>query len=108
MGLQGLLFLLVSRTLVFWLPHPPSVRWCSEILAVLLSALVFAAVHLALFTQVLGPGGEPYHPGIFLWRVLAGVLLAALFRWRGPGVAAWTHALFNLALAIGAGPAVLL
>lgn len=108
MGLQGLCFLALSRTLVFFLPYERGVRWTAELGAVVLSAFVFAAAHLAVFTQVFGPGGEPYHAGIFPWRVLAGILLAGLFRWRGPGVAAWTHALFNVALAIGAGPQVFL
>ena len=36
------------------------------------------------------------------------LLLALLFLWRGPGVAAWTHGLFNFALILGAGPEVLL
>lgn len=108
MGLQGLFYLALSRTIVFFVPFERGARWTAELVAVLLSALVFAAAHLAVFTQVFGPGGEPWHAGIFPWRVLAGILLAVLFRWRGPGVAAWTHAFFNVALAIGAGPEVFL
>lgn len=108
MGLQGLFYLALSRTLFFFVPFERGTHWVAEAGAVLLSALVFAAAHLAVFTQVFGPGGEPWHAGIFPWRVLAGILLAVLFRWRGPGVAAWTHAFFNVALAIGAGPQVFL
>ena len=37
---------------------------------------------------------------------LAGILLGLLFRWRGPGVAAWSHGLFNLALLLGIDPDV--
>ena len=40
------------------------------------------------------------------WRLLAGILLAGLFRWRGLGVCAWAHGLFNLGLVLGAGPGV--
>ena len=36
------------------------------------------------------------------------ILLGLLFRWRGVGVTAWTHGLFNLALLLGAGPDVFL
>ncbi len=77
-------------------------------LAIAASATVFAASHLGVFTQVLGPGGEPFRAGVFTWRLLAGILLGTLFRWRGPGVAAWAHALFDLFLSIGAGPDVFL
>lgn len=108
MGVQGLAFLALRAIARTWLPHEASARIAADLGAILVGALVFSAAHLAVFTQLLGPGGEPYHSGIFPWRVLAGILLSALFRWRGPGVAAWTHALFNAALAIGAGPGVFL
>ena len=72
-----------------------------------LTSLAFAAVHLEVLASHLGPGGEPYDPYVFLWRLLAGILLALLFRWRGPGVAAWCHACFNVALLLGAGAEVL-
>jgi membrane protease YdiL (CAAX protease family) len=108
MGLQGLLYLALRPTLAFWLGAERGARVGAEVLAVLLAAVVFAAAHLAVFTQVFGPGGEPFHAGVFPWRVLAGILLAVLFRWRGPGVAAWTHASFNFATSIGAGPEVFL
>ncbi|MBK7877915.1 MAG: CPBP family intramembrane metalloprotease [Planctomycetes bacterium] len=108
LGLQSLLFLVLRRVIVFWIGADGPARWVAEAGAVLLSSLVFAAAHLAVFTQVFGPGGEPFHAGVFPWRVLAGILLALLFRFRGPGVAAWTHAFFNLVLSIGAGPGVFL
>ncbi len=72
------------------------------------SATMFAAFHLAPFVGWLGRGGETFEPDIFSYRLLAGMLLAIVFRWRGPGVAAWTHGLFNLALCLGAGPDVFL
>jgi hypothetical protein len=82
-------------------------RWISEGSAVLGSALLFAAGHLDAATRLLGIEGEPFDAGVFLWRSVAGVFLAGLFRWRGPGVAAWSHGLFNLALILGSGPGVL-
>jgi len=108
LGLQSLLYFLFVRALRFWMPDGPLLRGVSEVATVALAALAFAAAHLAVFTQVLGPGGEPWHAGVFHWRVLAGILLALVFRWRGPGVAAWAHAWFNAALAIGVGPEVFL
>lgn len=107
-GLHGLLFLATNRILVGLGAGRRSSRFLSEACAVSLSALTFAAAHLALFAQVLGPGGEIFEASVFTWRTLAGILLCGLFRWRGPGVAAWTHAFFNLALFIGAGPDVFL
>jgi hypothetical protein len=38
---------------------------------------------------------------------LGGLALGLIFRWRGPGVAAWAHALFNVALWIGIDPDVI-
>ena len=72
------------------------------------SALLFAGAHLASWTAWLGPGGEPYDPSLFTWRLFAGILLGLVYRWRGPGVASWTHGSFNLALLLGAGPDVFL
>jgi hypothetical protein len=81
-----------------------SARLVGEIAGLVGSAGIFAALHLAAFTTWLGRGGEAFEPFVFLWRLLAGMALAGLLRWRGPGVAAWTHALFNLGLLLGAGP----
>jgi hypothetical protein len=79
-------------------------RLVGEIVGLVGSAGIFAALHLAVFTTWIGRGGETFDPFVFLWRLLAGMALAGLLRWRGPGVAAWTHALFNLGLLLGAGP----
>lgn len=81
-------------------------RWGAEVLALAGSSLAFAAFHLDWAVTWMGVGGEPFHPAVFTYRVLAGMLLGLLFRWRGPGTAAWTHGLFNLALLLGAGPDV--
>ena len=74
--------------------------------AAVLSSLCFAACHLDVVMRALGLVGEPYDGRIFLWRALAGLFFAGLFRLRGVGVAAWSHGLFNLALILGAGPGV--
>jgi hypothetical protein len=102
-------------------------RLCADVASLGLSAFVFAAAHLASFAEAFGAaaidrgssvqgapdapssiGGEVFEPAVFTWRFLAGILLGCLFRWRGPGVAAWSHGLFNVALLIGAGPDVFL
>lgn len=81
-------------------------RGSAELLAAILSSLAFAGYHVSHALAPLGIGGEPFRPALFVYRFLAGMLLVAIFRWRGPGVAAWSHGVFNLALCLGAGPAV--
>lgn len=71
------------------------------------STVLFALAHLSRFTSWLGAGGARFEVGHFTWLCLAGVLLGLLFRLRGPGVAAWSHALFNLGLYLGVDPDVL-
>lgn len=72
-----------------------------------LSSAVFAAAHLRRFTGWLGPGGAEFDAALFTWLALAGILLGLIFRLRGPGVAAWAHGLFNVALLAGVDPDVL-
>jgi hypothetical protein len=103
-GAQGLAYLLAIRALRALGAAERWARIVSETLSIAVAGFVFAAAHLASFLSPLGAGGEPFDPHVFTWRALAGMLLSALFRWRGPGVAAWSHALFNLALLLGAGP----
>lgn len=107
-GVQSLLWLLAAELMRFLTASRVLVLSLAEILSILGAGLLFAASHLAVFTQILGPGGEPFDPAVFTGRLLAGILFGALFRWRGPGVAAWAHALFDLGLSIGAGPDVFL
>jgi len=56
--------------------------------SVLLSAAVFSVWH---FVEV---GGAQWEP--FLYRLVAGAALGAIYLCRGLGVAAYTHALFNV------------
>lgn len=83
-------------------------RWSAELLGAVGSSLLFACFHLASWTGWLGQGGEPFDLAAFTWRFLAGLAFAVTFRWRGPGVAAWGHGLFNAWLLMGVDPATLL
>jgi len=83
-------------------------RWPAELLALVLSSLAFAAVHLDAVVGWMGAGGESYDFTLFAWRAFAGALLAAIARSRGLGVAVWAHAVFNLGLVLGSGPGVFL
>lgn len=106
-GVYGVIYLSLARLTVFFGAPRSAGAVLGELGALLGSALVFAAIHLEAVAEPLGLGGERFDPGVFLWRTLAGISLAGLFRWRGLGVAAWAHGLFNFALALGSGPGVL-
>ena len=58
--------------------------------AALVGAFVFSLVHY------LGPLGDPFRLDSFLFRFLFGLALNAVFLIRGFGVAAWTHALYDV------------
>jgi len=64
-------------------------------LAALLGAALFSLVHY------LGPLGDPFALPSFTFRFLFGLALNALFLWRGFGVAAWTHALYDVMVVTG-------
>lgn len=102
----SLIYLGVARLAGFFGLARHATAVAAELAALLGSSVLFAALHLEVLTRLVGVGGEPFHSVVFLWRLLAGLVLAALFRWRGFGVAAWAHALFNVSLLLGAGPGV--
>jgi membrane protease YdiL (CAAX protease family) len=62
--------------------------------AVILGALIFSAFHY------IGPYGETLELGSFTFRAVAGLLFSGLYLLRGFGVTAWTHALYDVFLAI--------
>lgn len=107
-GVLASLALAARVTFEWFLGLPRTSRALAEVAALLGSAVVFAAAHLAPVVGLVSPGGEPFDGARFAWRATAGFALALLYRWRGMGVAAWCHAFFNLALALGAGPEVFL
>ena len=102
----SLLYLFTVRVAAFFGLTVGAWHLLGDLVAILGSSALFAAFHLATFTRFLGLGGEPFEANVFLWRLLAGILLAGLFRWRGLGVVAWAHGLFNVALLLGADPGV--
>ncbi len=108
LGAYSLIALFALRSLRFLGLPPTSAGFAADGFALVLSSLAFAAFHLRSFNAWLGSGGEPYDASAFWWRFLAGALLALVFRWRGLGVAAWCHAFFNAALALGSGARILL
>lgn len=63
--------------------------------AALIAAAIFSAVHYV------GVFGDPFTLSSFTFRFLFGLLLNALFIVRGFGIAAWTHALYDISIVIG-------
>ncbi|MEX2317063.1 MAG: CPBP family intramembrane glutamic endopeptidase [Pirellulales bacterium] len=58
--------------------------------AVVLTSLVFSAAHYV------GPQGEAFEAFTFCFRFTAGAFFAVLFVYRGFGIAAGTHALYDI------------
>ncbi|MFV1883859.1 MAG: CPBP family intramembrane glutamic endopeptidase [Balneola sp.] len=65
-------------------------KWAAVIAAVTLSALLFSAVHYT------GSMGDLFTLNSFAYRFIFGLILNGLYVWRGFGVAAWTHALYDV------------
>ncbi len=68
--------------------------WLAGTLATLVGAVVFSAFHYV------GPFGDPWALGSFTFRAVAGVLFSGLYLARGFGIAAWTHALYDVFLTL--------
>jgi membrane protease YdiL (CAAX protease family) len=62
---------------------------------VVLTSLVFSAAHYV------GPHGEPLEAYTFVFRFTAGAFFAILFVYRGFGIAAGTHALYDIFVSLG-------
>jgi hypothetical protein len=64
-------------------------RWIALTLAFLASAVLFSAAHHVI-------GGEPWRIGVFVYRLLCGLVFATIFQTRGFAVAVYTHALYDV------------
>lgn len=64
------------------------------VFATLVGALVFSAFHYV------GPYGDRFELPSFTFRAIAGVLFSGLYLLRGFGITAWTHALYDVVLAV--------
>jgi hypothetical protein len=62
--------------------------------AVVVAALVFSTFHY------IGPMGDAFTLASFTFRAIAGLLLSGLYVARGFGIAAWTHALYDVGLTV--------
>jgi len=74
-------------------------RWnpaASGIFAAIVGALLFSLFHYV------GPLGDEFTLGSFTFRAIAGLLFSALYLLRGFGIAAWSHALYDVFLSLAA------
>jgi membrane protease YdiL (CAAX protease family) len=85
--LVGGLFLALSRIV--------DRRIVAYVVAALAGAFLFSLVHY------LGPFADEFAVGSFLFRFLFGLCLNGIFLLRGFGVAAWTHALYDVMVVTG-------
>jgi len=82
-----LILLNLGIGLLAWMRAGPS---GSLIGGIVLTSLLFSVAHYV------GPCGDPFRWLTFLFRFLAGVFFAVLFRYRGFGIAAGAHAFYDL------------
>jgi hypothetical protein len=94
---EELLFRVILVSALAWV-GTKLFRWGttrSAVFAVCLAALIFSAFHY------LGPYGDRLEPRSFVFRTVAGLLFSGLYVLRGFGITAWTHALYDVFLALG-------
>ena len=81
--------ILVSLLLLV-LKYPVKTKWLRFALAMVIAALLFSTVHY------IGDLGDTFTLGSFLFRFLFGLALNAIYIFRGFGMAAWTHAIYDI------------
>jgi len=92
---EELLFRLILLSLVAWaFRRAGTVPRVSMILAAVITSLLFAAAHHV------GPSGEPLQYSRFLFRFLAGIFFSIVFIYRGFGIAAGSHAAYDLMVGV--------
>jgi len=93
---EAIFRLVLFSTMLAVLARVDAKGWLAVAVAALVSATLFSAAHYW------GPYGEPFSNYTFLFRLLAGLYFAYLFRCRGFGVAVGSHACYNVMVSIGA------
>jgi hypothetical protein len=88
---EELVFRVILVGGMFWiLQRLSDSRRAAYVVAAVTGALLFSAVHY------IGVFGDPFTIGSFLFRFLFGLAMNVIFLVRGFGVAAWTHALYDV------------
>ncbi len=92
---EELLFRVVLVGALLWLGRRLGLgRVAASAAAVVVSALIFSAFHYV------GALGDTFTVQSFTFRAIAGLAFSALYVVRGFGITAWTHALYDLGLAL--------
>jgi len=90
---EEMLFRLLLFSVLLWgfrVAEVPS----AGLLAGLISSVLFAAAHN------IGPHGESFVPYVFLFRILAGLYFALLYRLRGFGIGVGAHAGYDVLVGV--------
>lgn len=88
---EELVFRVILVGGMFWALNKVMRRsWMAYVSAALIGALLFSAVHY------IGSLGDAFTLSSFTFRFLFGLALNGIFLARGFGVAAWTHALYDV------------
>jgi membrane protease YdiL (CAAX protease family) len=69
--------------------------WLAIGLAMLISSIAFSAAHH------IGQLGDPVQLGVFVYRVIAGLFFAALYRFRSFAIAVYSHTLYDVYVLVG-------
>jgi membrane protease YdiL (CAAX protease family) len=91
---EELLFRLILLSLAVWALRKAHAGTATVLLAVVLTSLLFAGAHY------IGPAGDSFRWFGFLFRYVAGVFFSLLFIYRGFGVAAGTHAAYDILIGL--------
>jgi len=76
----------LGRRVFKWKP------WPAGVVAAVTGAIVFSAFHY------MGAFGDAFELRSFVFRAIAGLFFSVLFLLRGFGIAAWAHALYDIAV----------
>jgi len=88
---EELFFRVILVSLLVWIfSKILAKKWMAYATAVIVAALCFSYVHYV------GEFGDPFTIGSFLFRFLFGLALNLIYVIRGFGMAAWTHAIYDI------------
>ena len=83
---------LIMVPLIMLLTQKWGTRFHAAMVAAVISSLLFATAHVDWFN----PAGEPFQEFAFLFRFVAAGVFAAVFHYRGFGIAVGTHITYNV------------
>ena len=95
---EELLFRVILVGVLFWglrLLLPNAAKWIPYTGAAIVGALAFSLMHYV------GSHGDPLELASFTYRAIGGLVLNVIYLTRGFGVAAWTHALYDVYVVAG-------